>query len=409
MRLLNFLLFVISFHVAHFSDPWCEMQLSCAACVPESMPRVRGAARARRAAAPPGAELRLQCGGGAFLLYPALAELRVRCEAGRYRVQHDQQLRHLLDLGCQESVFEDVLHQIENCGSPLQGRAYQVRESNSRVLHLATVCFDEDRAIAVSLRMSNAERNQLELSPHDEHSAPLSLLGNFNHMFDAKTRRDAERLFSDDAHMNKRLHELFKHDHYSFAGQSLTSAKLLSSHYFDEQNMQVTDFASNKVAAWRSVVEGNLQHLQRDVGALLAQAGRGALRVWAGTHGAGALRAGGARAELFLRAGRRFPVPRYIWTVLHAQHLNKALALVVLNDPFVAVSEIREAVFCESACGSVSWLHELRRNRNYESPVYGLVFCCSVANFTDVVTELPRDVIDVPAGRSGMLTELFTV
>ncbi|XP_026734082.1 uncharacterized protein LOC113498309 [Trichoplusia ni] len=407
MRLLNLVLFVISFHVAHFTEPWCEIELSCAACVPEAMPRVSGAAAAGGALrAAPGAELGLACGGGAFLAYPARAALRVRCEAGRYRVLHDQQLRHLLDLGCQESVFEDVLHQVENCGSPLQGRAYQVRESNSRALHLATVCFDEDRAIAVWLHMSNAEHNQLELAPHDEHSAPLSLLGNFNHMFDAKTRRDSERLFSDDAHMNKRLHEMFKHDHYSFAGQSLTSAKLLSSHYFDEQNMQVTDFASNKVIAWKSVVEGNLRHVQRDVSALLARAARGSLRVWAGARGQAALRAGGARVPLALRGAGRAPAPRYVWTVLHAPQRRRALALVVLNDPFVAVSEIRDAVFCESACGSVSWLRELRRDRHYESPVYGLTFCCSLANFTDVVTELPRDAIDVPAGREGMLTDL---
>lgn len=92
---------------------WCEIELSCAACIPEAMPRVAGAAAAGGALrAAPGAELRLACGGGAFLAYPARAALRVRCEAGRYRVLHDQQLRHLLELGCQESVFEDVLHQV---------------------------------------------------------------------------------------------------------------------------------------------------------------------------------------------------------------------------------------------------------------------------------------------------------
>lgn len=274
--------------------------------------------------------------------------------------------------------------------------------------HLAALCFDADRALAVRLRMSNAPHNALASAPHSDHSAPLSLLGNFNHMFDAATRHAAERLYSDDVRMNRRLHEMLKHERYSFAGQSLTSGKLLSSHYFEDQNMRVTDFVSNRVAVWQSVARGNLHHLHHDVAKFLKLSRPHAeLDVHAGTHGVLSLRAGHSRTELYLKAGQRFPVPKYIWTVVHAKQLNKAVALVLLNDPFVVVSEIREAVFCESACGRVSWLHELRRHRHYESPLYGLVFCCSLHNFTSVVPELPEQLVNVPPGNAGMLTELF--
>lgn len=61
---------------------------------------------------PAGAELALSCAGGKFLLYPLRDTLAAVCEAGRYRVRDDRALRHLLELGCQESVFEDVLHQV---------------------------------------------------------------------------------------------------------------------------------------------------------------------------------------------------------------------------------------------------------------------------------------------------------
>lgn len=300
--------------------------------------------------------------------------------------------------------------QIENCGQPLQGRAYQMHEASSRhtVRHLATVCFDEDRAVAVRMHMSNTPRNTLLLPTHSDQSAPLSILGNFNHMFDAKTRHDAEQLYSDDVRLNKRVHELLKHDRFSFADQTLTSAKLLSSHYFEEQNMRATEFVSNRAAVWRSVAKGNLQHLQHDVAKFLKLTRPHAeVDVYTGTHGVLELRSGHSRTEVFLKAGKRFPVPKYIWTVVHAKQANKAVAVVLLNDPFVAVSEIREAVFCESACSRVPWLHELRRNRNYESPVYGLVFCCSLHNFTSVVTEMPANIINVPAGNAGLLTELF--
>lgn len=267
-----------------------------------------------------------------------------------------------------------------------------MQEPGAGVRHLATVCFEPDRALAVRAHACNAPQNRLAVPPHRDHpSSPLSILGNFNHMFDAKTRHDAERLYSDDVRLNRRVRELVKHDRYCFAGQRLTSAKLLSGRYFDDQNGRVSEFASNRVASWTSVVEGNLRHLHRDVAAFMRRS-RGALHLdlYAGTHGVLALNTGEPRTELYLMGGRRFPVPKYIWTVLHAPAADRGVALVLLNDPLLTVSEIREAVFCESACGSVSWLTHLTRNRNYERPVSGLVFCCTLQDFAERVPEMPK-------------------
>lgn len=272
--------------------------------------------------------------------------------------------------------------------------------------HLATLCFDEDRAIAVRAHVSNAPGNRLRMAPHRDELAPLSLLGNFNHMFDARTRHDAEKLYSDDDRMNRRVREMFKHDRVSFAAQTLTSARLLSSHYFDDQNMRVAEFVSNRVAAWRSIVQGNLAHLHRDVAKYLKRNRPLAeVEVYVGTHGVLSLRTGHSRTEVYLRAGDRFPVPKYLWTVVHDKRQQKATAIVLLNDPFVAVSEIKDSVFCESACSRISWLHELRRNRNYESPINGLVFCCNFHHFTDIVPEMPKNLVNVTAGNAGMLTD----
>lgn len=294
--------------------------------------------------------------------------------------------------------------QVEECGAPLQGRAYRTREAGAGgTRHLATLCYDADRAVAVSARASNAPAGLL-LPPHAEARAPLSLLGNFNHMFDASTRAAARRLFSDDARLQRRLRELLKHDRFSLADRALTAAPLLAGRYFEDQSARVAAFESNTVLAWRGVAEGNLRHVQRDVARLLRAArARHALDVYAGAHGALELR--GTGRELFLLPGR-FPVPRYLWTVVHDAVDRRALALVVLNDPFVAVSEIRERVFCESACGRAAWLRDLHRNRNYEVPSYGLVFCCPVHEFAAVVPGVPRRVLaDVPASDAGMLLD----
>uniref|UniRef100_A0A2A4JY33 DNA/RNA non-specific endonuclease domain-containing protein n=1 Tax=Heliothis virescens TaxID=7102 RepID=A0A2A4JY33_HELVI len=401
---LQLLLFVLCFKLALFTDPACVIELQCAECVPEHMPLVTSHRAANGSVRlPAGAELALACAPGKFLAYPLLGRLAARCEAGRYRVAHDAALRHILDLGCQESIFEDVLHQVDHCGS-LQGRAYLMRQASpAAALHLAEMCFDADRGVATRLHMSTAA---LAPRPHSDSAAPLSLLGNFNHMFDASTRHAAERLYSDDERLTRRLHELLKHDRYSFAEQRLTSGRLLSGRYFEDQYSRAADFASNRVAVWRSVAAGNLRHLQHDVARLLRRGAARPLHVHAGTRGVLALRAGAGRTALYLQAGR-FPVPRYVWTVVHDAQANKAVALVLLNDPFVAVSEIRDAVFCESACGRLAWLHDLHRNRNYESPVYGLVFCCSLRDFTAAVPELPPDLVRVPPGNDGLLIDLL--
>ncbi|XP_041987004.1 uncharacterized protein LOC121738820 [Aricia agestis] len=388
-------------------DPsWCVIDLSCAECTPDNMPLVTSARAADGTVrAAPGDELALSCGAGRFAAYPLRADLTVRCDAGRYRVAHDAALLSLLDLGCQENVYEDVQHSVEHCGPPLQGRSYQLRAGGG-ARHLAAMCYDADRALPVFARVSSA--GTLQLAPHADARAPLSLLGNFDQMFDAGTRHAAERLFADDAGLARRLREIMRPERFDFAGQKLTAGRLLSPLYFDDQDVRVAEFASNKMAVWRSVAEGNLAHLQADVAALLRGARRAgrAVDVYAGTSGAGALRAAGGRRALRLR-GARFPVPRYVWAVVVDRAAGRSLAVAVLNDPFVAVSEVREAVFCDSLCGRAGWLRELRRLRGYEVPLYGLAFCCSLHNFT--VPELPSALLQhVRPGAEGLLTDFYT-
>ncbi|RVE51373.1 hypothetical protein evm_003928 [Chilo suppressalis] len=390
---------VFSVKIAASEDPPCIIDLECPECIPDNMPlvtshrAVNGSVRAQSRD-----EVLLSCGGGKFLAFPLRTTLTAVCEAGRYRLHHDHSLRHLLELGCQESVLEDVLHQVEHCPPPLQGRAYQLQVSAGRTRHLALVCFDADRG-----RAERARAGRLTLAPHIDRAAPLTLLGNFNHMFDARTRRDAERLYRDRASLNRRLQEILKHDRVSLAGQTLTSASLLAPHYFKDQEMRAADFVSNEVAVWRSVADGNLKHLRADVARLLSL--NRELEVHAGTHGVASLRgADNKRVELYLSAARRFPVPLYVWTAVVDPVSHAGLALVLLNDPFVAVSEIREAVFCDSMCGRAAWLRELHRNRHYEVPLYGLVFCCELHNFTRTVPELPAALVQsVRRNEEGML------
>lgn len=373
----------------------CVIDLECEECLPEHMPLVTSQeALDGSVVVAHDHEITLSCKDGRFLLYPSLSVLRAKCEDNKYKL-HDGTVRRLPELGCQESLFEDVLHHVSECGPPHVGRAYQYSDGGK---HLAALCYDPDRAIPLHLHSARAG---IRMRPHEHSRTPLSVLGNFNHMFDSKTRSDAEKLYSDDDKINKRLRETLKHERHSFAGQRLTSTKLLPASYFDDQDMRVSNFVSNRVAAWTSVAEGNWRHLTHDVSAFLRQESRAV--VYAGTHGIGTTNSV-PPSQLYLKPEGRFPIPRYLWTVLVDPIRQKAIALVALNDPYVTVSQIRDSVFCESLCGRVSWLQELHRNRNYETPLYGLVFCCSVQNITSIVNEMPTSILrNIPSGDEGLL------
>ncbi|KAI8426639.1 hypothetical protein MSG28_005413 [Choristoneura fumiferana] len=394
MRVLRALLLLSSLQLAAFTEipAECVIDLRCRECVPDAMPLVeshRAAGGAVRLA--PGAQLALACRGTRFVAYPTREALDARCEGGRLRLAHDHSLRHLLELGCQENLFEDVLHEVEHCGPPHQGRAYQTLSAGGAgTRHLATLCFDAERSLPLRARAGAGPA--LPLRAHRDGAAPRSLLGNFNQLFDARARADAARLYGDEARLNRRLRELLRPDDVTLAGHELAAADLLAPDYFDDQDLRVADFPSNRVLVWRAVARGNLHRLQQDVAARMRKArnASAALDVWAGTHG--------------VMSPGRFPVPRYGGARVRAG--RRALALVLVNDPLAAVSEIRAAVFCESACARAPWLRRLLRARSYEVPALGLVFCCDAHSLAAAVPELPRDLIrDVPVGTDGMLID----
>ncbi|XP_032520346.2 uncharacterized protein LOC116772316 [Danaus plexippus] len=402
-RLLQAAILLCCWSWIYTTESSCVFDLECPECIPDNMPLVTShRAHNGSVLVAEGDEVTLSCGASRFVLFPLRATVTARCSAGLLRVAGEATLRHVLDLACQQDMFGDALHSVEGCAPPLQGHSYQLQESSAGPRHLALVCFDEDRGLPVFTQAVSSASHELRLAPHSDRSSPLTLFGNLNGMFDANTRAVAEKLYSDDERLNRRLHELFKHERISFASQRLTSGRLLAPHYFDDQNMRVAEFTTNKVALWTSVAEGNWRHLQRDVARLLRA--RGGLVVASGTHGEGALRAADGRRPVRLR-GERFPTPRYVWSLVAGG--GRALVVLVLNEPFVSVSEVREAVFCESACARVSWLRELRRARRFETPLYGLAVCCEAHEAAEKVPEIPRHLLaDVPRGAGGVLTEL---
>lgn len=102
------------------------IELECAECVPDHMPLVTSHRASNGSVlVPHGDEVSLSCGAGRLLAYPTRAAVTARCDAGRYRVPGDAALRHLLELGCQEDVFEDVLHTVSCFHYPISHLNYK--------------------------------------------------------------------------------------------------------------------------------------------------------------------------------------------------------------------------------------------------------------------------------------------
>lgn len=335
-----------------------------------------------------GEEARLSCGEGGFMVQPGRRDYRVTCRAGRYVPDGETDGRHLVELGCAAAAVRDVRVDAALCPGPGSGREY--RAGDTRLLQL---CYDEERALPLRASMATVG----DPPEPRRHSRRAGMLASLDGVLAARALSETERLLSDERRLTARLRALHGPQP---AGLTLTSAALLPPEYFsDVQVGRAASLLSSRAAVWSAVSGpgGNLRALRRDVSALLrsARAAGVRLRVYSGTHG----EQGGRLA------GDRLPVPRYIWTVVAGE--GRGVALVLLNRPQVAVSEVREAVFCESVCGRLSWLRSLTRDRRYETPLLGLVFCCEVHEFSSQVSEMPlEEVRDVARGAGGLLLSL---
>lgn len=111
------------------------IDLECPECIPDNMALVTShSAFNGTLSIPSGEEVTMACSGGKFLVYPLLESLTAVCEGGKYRVRSDGSLKHLLDLGCQANLFEDVLHTVSPYFQSLFKLKYICKSKTSLVI-----------------------------------------------------------------------------------------------------------------------------------------------------------------------------------------------------------------------------------------------------------------------------------
>lgn len=85
--------------------------------------------------------------------------------------------------------------------------------------------------------------------------------------------------------------------------------------------------------------------------------------------------------EITLQKGK-LPVPKYIWKILYDYTDMRAIAFVVLNNPFANIRHKPE--FCKNVCNIYGWGKPQWNNFSK-----GYVFCCEVGELRKVVGTVP--------------------
>lgn len=80
---------------------------------------------------------------------------------------------------------------------------------------------------------------------------------------------------------------------------------------------------------------------------------------------------------------RKLPVPKYIWKIMYDTEDKKAIAFIVLNNPFADVYDNPE--FCKNICNIYDW-----GKSQWQNFTKGYVFCCEVKDLRKVIRTVPN-------------------
>lgn len=383
----------------------CRIEVNCDHCLPDYLPEViTHTALGNLITVPHGETAVFSCHGTRFKTFPNDSKLKIVCANGNFKPENSSVILPLSELGCQADFFEDVLHSVKYCNRTLQGRSYQFHNTLlSRVEHLAEICYDAEEKRTVFIHMTPRYNNDIDLEAHHDHHNKVSMLENFNKMFDMSSKVESEQVYYDEHTMDKKMKMLFGSKTFNFADQSVGIAKLLHPKYFYNQKKRITNFSSNKVGMWKSVLHGNYKNIQHDIINEFCFNQTDSVQIYAGTHEILSLPTGEGRHELFLKPGRKFPIPKFVYNIVFSESQRQGIALIVLNNPFISISEVRNTVFCPSICNQIPWLNNLLKNNNYERPGYGLAFCCDIHSFSATVPDGPNLIFNVFTGEKGLL------
>lgn len=95
----------------------------------------------------------------------------------------------------------------------------------------------------------------------------------------------------------------------------------------------------------------------------------------------------GDQVDVLLKPNR-FPVPKYLWTVVRSG--TKAVAFAIFNKNNISDRDLLKDSFCPSKCEEISWIRNLQNEKQYRKVESGFVLCCELNEFRRTITEMPN-------------------
>lgn len=311
----------------------------------------------------------LSCENNFFKLYPNLHNITVKCDDDTIVVDHDKSKHRFKDLNCDLRAIEEIKHTVVGC-SPVKGRQgsyiHYFDSKNSVYNILAEVCYNyEDE-------QSNFVRTQL----------PYNIEPRIQHHEDIKSSVDIPHkihMLSAYRTTNAVVKNLLTEE-FDFAQNSVVAVKLLPKMFFSQQLYEIEKFETNFVGAWTTVADGNWNRLITDIHEYTKDKKK-PFEVIVGTHGTLKLSTPSGEEKIIYLQGDKVPLPHYLWAVVHNKEKSKAVAIVTINNPFIGLEDVKKQMFCDNVCEKITWLSSILKNKNYDRPIYGYTFCCSLESF----------------------------
>lgn len=157
--------------------------------------------------------------------------------------------------------------------------------------------------------------------------------------------------------------------------------------YYPEQ-INATYRYINMAPQWQCINDKNWNQVEIDT-RNYAVSKKITLKVWAGTYGIATLPHANDQKKdiaLYLYTNgiqRAIPVPALFWKLLYDSDSKKGIVLIVLNNPYIPVSDYN--IICSDISNKITWLKWDQTNIKN-----GYSYACSVDDFRKIVEYAPK-------------------
>lgn len=281
------------------------------------------------------------------------------------------------DLGCEVRAIEEVLKPVDGCSAGMESVEYgYANPIKDKSFVLGEACYDTNKGRTIFFHTKCAGFG----STVNEHLSTQSV--------DYFKQKHPESSYKLDMLIASRMDQL---------NERLTTKLgeripfLEPRQYMDITMLPNKQYLSILKLAWNYVMLNgydhllNLRLLRDDIQVMKVPS----YDLYMGSHGVLTLPdKNGKTVDIYLEDyPKRFPVAKYIWTVVKSE--NKAAAFAVLNNPDANENDVIGENLCPSKCSQMTWLKNLLLNDAYKNPKNGYVLCCSLDDFMKAIDEMP--------------------